>query len=244
MHVIQLRTIDSTNTYAKQHVDEFPKHQITCISADEQTAGRGRFQNSWISPPGFNLYVTFYFQLPHTTPHITCLAQLLAVSFARILQEEGVHPQIKWPNDVLLNHKKIAGILCETTFQETAIDLFLGIGVNVNMQLADLAKIGAPATSLQVETGKSWDRKYLLQKLQRQLECDLSLFRKEGLAPFHSFLEAHLAYRGETVRCFDGKQEWIGICHSVTAEGKLNLLLPDGTLHAMLSGEMHLRKVE
>jgi BirA family biotin operon repressor/biotin-[acetyl-CoA-carboxylase] ligase len=239
MHEIRLHSIDSTQSYAKEHAAEFPPDQITCITAEEQTAGRGRFKRSWLSPKGVNLYATFYFRLPSSTKDLISLAQLLACSLAKLLLEVGLHPKIKWPNDIQLSGKKLSGILCETSFQKNEIEIFLGIGINVNMEAHFLGKIDQPATSLKVETGMDWDRMELLKKLQVQWTYDLELFKKEGLAPFHTFLEKHLAYKGEEIRFFDGKKEWVGICHSLTPDGQLNILLKDNTIYKAVSGEIY-----
>lgn len=233
---IHLDTIDSTNTYAKRHVHTFAPDKITCISAEEQTAGRGRFQRSWHSPKHLNLYVTFYFRLPLNTLHLVSLAQVMTYSFAHILLQQKLHPKIKWPNDVQLNNKKIAGVLCETSFQEKYAEIFLGIGINVNMD--SFGKIDKPATSLKVETGRTWDKEALLKQLQKQFAADLERFKKEGFTPFHSQFENLLAYKGQTIHCFDGKKEWVGICHSLTNDGQLNLYLPDKSIHTVLAGDI------
>lgn len=238
MHEIQLQTIDSTQTYAKAHAIEFPKHQITCVSAEEQTAGRGRYNRVWVSPKGVNLYATFYFRLPNRAKDLTSLAQVMACSFAELLLKEGLRPTIKWPNDVQLSGKKVSGVLSETAFEREEVNIFLGIGVNVNMGIDLLAKIDQPATSLKIETGRVWDRLTTLKKLQAQFSHDLELFKQEGFAPFHNLFDKLLAYKGQTIRCFDGKKEWVGICHSLSADGQLNLLLPDQTLHKCISGDI------
>jgi BirA family biotin operon repressor/biotin-[acetyl-CoA-carboxylase] ligase len=244
MFEIHLDSIDSTNTYAKLHASTFIADDITCITADEQTGGRGRFQNKWASPPGVNLYVTFYFRLPASQPHFTALGLVLAASMVQTLLAEGLTPQIKWPNDLQLNHKKFGGVLCETSLQKDHFEVFAGIGVNVNMGPGDLHAIGQPATSLKLETGKSWDRKKLLQKLQAQFVDNLEMFQQKGFAPFHHFCESLLAYKGEKVRCFDGQKEWTGICESLSQDGRLNVRLPDHSIHTFASGEVSLRVVD
>lgn len=238
MHKIHFDKIDSTNTYAKQHSASFPKGEITCITAEEQTAGYGRYQRKWISPRGVNICATFYFQLPSNTPHLMSLAQVMAYSLATVLSHEGLHPKIKWPNDIQLNRKKLSGVLCETQFNRDSVDLFLGIGINVNLDAEMAAQIDQPATSLLIETGKKWDRDALLKKLQKQWIHDLEIFKKQGFAPFHDSFEKWLAYKGEKIRCFDGKNMWEGICHSLTNEGQLNLLLPNKTIHLITSGDI------
>ncbi|MBS0625133.1 MAG: biotin--[acetyl-CoA-carboxylase] ligase [Verrucomicrobia bacterium] len=238
MHEIHLDTIDSTNVYAKLHAAEFPAGQITCITAEEQTAGRGRYQRHWVSPRGVNLLVTFYFQLPLQTLHLTSIAQVMAVSFASLLIKEELSPKIKWPNDVQLNGKKVSGVLCETSFHRSHADIFLGIGINVNMEKETLQNIDQPATSLKAETGRTWDRKSLLHKLQEQFSSDLNLFKNEGFTPFHSPFENLLAYKGEKISCFDGRKEWTGICHSLTNDGQLNLYLADHSIQVIAAGDV------
>ncbi|MDE3045752.1 MAG: biotin--[acetyl-CoA-carboxylase] ligase [Verrucomicrobiota bacterium] len=238
MKHIRLDTIDSTNNYAKEHAATFSPSDITCITAEEQIAGRGRFQRIWQSPRGVNLYATFYFRLPSNTPHLISLAQVLASSLATLLLNNRLQPKIKWPNDILLNGKKLSGVLCETRFQGDHVDIFLGIGININMEAADLATIDKPATSLKVETGRSWNRDALLHSLQKQFSCDLDAFKHSGFTPFHSMAENLLAFKGQTIRCSDGKKEWTGICHSLTNDGQLNLYLPDHTMHTLSSGDI------
>lgn len=188
MRWIHLECIDSTNTYAKQHCAAWPKEEITCISAESQTAGRGRELKPWVSPAGVNLYATFYFRLPSATPDLTHLAQLMAYSCAAILEKHGLHPTFKWPNDILLRGKKVSGILCETEFHKEEVDLFLGIGLNVNWE--KIENVDQPATSLFLETGKKWDKEALLKELQMEFAHDLAIFRVNGFAPFHKKFRA------------------------------------------------------
>ena len=211
------------------------------VTADEQTAGKGRYQRTWASPKGVNLYATFCFRLHSNAGDLPSLAQIMSFSLASLLIEEGLQPKIKWPNDVLLNDKKVSGILCETIFESTWVHIFLGIGVNINMGKADLERIDQPATSLQNETGKTWDRRALLNRLEELFSTDLEQFKKTGFASFHDPVEALLAHKGSTIRCFDGKKEWVGVCHSLAKDGRLNLLLPNGEIHAVFSGDIKFR---
>ena len=235
---IHLDSVDSTNTYAKQHSSEFAPDKLVCIDAQEQTAGRGRQNHVWHSPRSQNIYATFCFRLPLHTLHLISLGQVMTLSLALVLLKEGLHPKVKWPNDVHINNKKMAGVLCETQFHSDYIDIFLGIGVNVNMEPMDFVHINQPATSLFAETGHLWDRNALLKKLQKQFLADLQKFKKDGFTPFHSQFENLLAYKGQTIRCLDGKKEWVGICHSVTNDGQLNLYLPNKEIHTILSGDI------
>lgn len=241
---IHLETIDSTNSYAKREHEhllaEMQKMQAdgACIFADMQTKGRGRNQRAWLSPPKVNLYVTFYFRLRQDISNLTTLAQLIACSFCTVLEKEGLHPQIKWPNDIQLNGKKMGGVLCELLFSPPFAEVFLGIGINVNMDEDDLKKIDQKATSLKMETGRPWDQSSLLSSLQTQLGSDLFLFAQKGYPPFRKEVEKRLAYRGEKIVCSDGQHQWEGICDSIGEDGSLNLKLADGTIRSILSADL------
>ena len=233
MKQIHFASIDSTNTYAKNCRNELPQDEITCIGADEQTAGHGKFNRPWLSPKGVNIYATFFFTLPKDTKQVTCLAQVMAASVTKVLIQENIEPKIKWPNDLQLNGKKLCGVLCELVFQSETIAVILGFGVNVNMEATELQTIGQPATSLKIETGKTWDKEELLKKIQMQFEQDLLVFKENGFAPFHYFVEQRLS--NQTVKFFDGKQEWIGTYQSLNADGGLNINLSDQTIRTIYS---------
>ena len=238
VHEIHLELVDSTNTYAQKHCGAFPKNQITCVTAEEQSAGRGRYQRRWISPRGVNLYATFYFSLPLHTAHLISLSQVMAHSLAQLLIAEGFDPKIKWPNDIQLNGKKVSGILTETQFGQESIDLFIGVGLNVNLDAAAAKKIDQPATSLFIETGKQWDKTALLHKLGMRFSLDLELFKQSGFSPFLKAFDRLLALKGDLIRVYDGNQEWVGVCHSINNEGQLNLLLSNGALHPIFTGDI------
>ncbi|MBN1914302.1 MAG: biotin--[acetyl-CoA-carboxylase] ligase [Parachlamydiales bacterium] len=239
---IFLDSIPSTNLWAKQHYQTFASQKITIVCAEEQTKGIGRCQRCWISPKGAGIYATFYFQLPKKTAHLSTLGLVLCYSLATVLIQEQFSPKIKWPNDVLLQGKKIAGILCETLFTEDHIDIFLGIGINISTPKKILKAIDQPATSLYEETHKTWDKNQILQSLAQEWSRNLELFQKKGFYPFHAPYENLLAYKGKTITCYDGQTNYTGIFHSVNSDGALNLLLPDHTMKTFLAGDISLEK--
>lgn len=237
MHEIRLKITASTNTYAKENKDSFPKDRITCISAEEQTSGRGRYQRSWISPKG-NVFATFYFCLPRFTPDIISLNQVMAVSIAHILAQKALSASIKWPNDVQIRGKKIAGVLTETLFGEEDVEIFLGVGINVNMPKEEAERIDQPATSLAIETQNLHDPFAILAQLQETFTENLKTFREKGFSPFHSDFERLMTRKGEKLLCFDGKKLWEGICQGIANDGQLLLLLHDQTVEKILSGDI------
>lgn len=241
---IQLDSVDSTNNWAKEHVNEFDKSELTIITANVQTAGRGRFQRTWVSPKGENIYTTFYFTLPTNSMHIGSLAQLMTLSIAEVLLNEDLLPKIRWPNDVVLNEKKVAGVLCEMSSKNGTYDCFIGAGINVNFDKKTLEAIDKPATSLNLETDRIFSRDDLLEKLQTQFLNDLEIFKEKGFTPFLCEYENLMAYIGKTVICKNDQQEWIGTCHSLSNEGQLNVCLPNGELVTLSSAEISLQVSE
>lgn len=240
---VHLDTVDSTQKWAKEHVETFNKHKITTIIANEQTEGIGRRGRYWYSPKGENIYATFYFYLPKETLHLQSLALVLAYSLSIVLKQKGLCPEVRWPNDVLLSEKKISGILCEAQLQNEGINVFLGIGINVNMPKLELEKIDQPATSLSEETKKHWDRAELMAELQLAFEADLKKFLKDGFFAFHDTYENLLANKDQKVILDDGKRKYTGILEGLSRDGELQLILSDtNESKAFLTGDLTLKK--
>lgn len=235
---INFKTIPSTNTYAKEHYKDFDPNFITLITADTQTKGRGRFNRLWHSPKDENIYATFCFHLPRRTLHLTSISNLLAFSLCQVLLDLELSPQVKWPNDIYLNNKKISGVLCETLFNKEETVFFLGIGINVNMGQEDLKKIDQPATSLKNEKRISFDKESLLQNLEKSFITNLSLFQKEGFTPFHDPFQNLLLYRGEMITVETEGKKIQGILHSISVEGMLNLCLKNHEIQSISSGTL------
>jgi BirA family biotin operon repressor/biotin-[acetyl-CoA-carboxylase] ligase len=149
--------IDSTSDWAKRHILEVEEDTLYVVSAKEQTKGRGRWGRSWVSPAGKNLYVTLVFFSNQTAFACT---QIVALIVQRLLQEAGVYAEIKWPNDILVNEHKIAGILAERFDSRTMI----GVGLNVNMSQSDCKNIPQKATSMSCEANCSFELEALIAR--------------------------------------------------------------------------------
>lgn len=242
IYFIHFDTIDSTNTWTKKNASTLDPNELTCITALEQTAGRGRFGRKWVSPKGQNIYATLYFCLERSCPYICNLGQILSLSCITVLKKNGFQPQIKWPNDILLNSKKVAGILCETVSFEDRIGIVLGIGINTNMRQDLLDMVDQPATSLTQLSGQTWTLEQIIEPVLTQFIKDLEKLKSEGFAPFRETYEELLAYKGKTITCNDGPGTVKGICHSVNTEGRLNVLLPDGEMKTLSAGEIKCSK--
>lgn len=177
-------TLISTNDWAKLKLTSFARDQLTLITADEQTRGRGQYGRKWVSPKGENLYASFCFFIDENQQDPLSLTHVLAISLAKVLHAHGLICRIKWPNDLLVNGKKIAGILCETEHLPPQFGVVIGLGLNLNMPKEALAQIGQPATSLQNETHQEWSIAQILSEITAHFLKDLDRFLQEGFAPF------------------------------------------------------------
>lgn len=229
---IHLTTVDSTNNWVKAHASDLKS--MTCVMAEEQTAGRGRFSRQWLSPRGLNIYATLYFTLEGHPSYVANIGEIMAFSCTAILRNEQFPAHLKWPNDILIEKKKVGGVLTETVAFEKQLGVVVGIGLNVNMEANLLDQIDQPATSLAAYCGKKWDLQKLLSQIMDRFAQDLSLLQKRGFQPFQEQFNAWLAYKGEKIVC--GAVQ--GICHGISSEGKLDLLLPSGEHRFLSSGEI------
>ena len=240
MHIddIFLDSVDSTQNFAKENFKNFDKSKITCISANEQSKGRGRFNREWLSSKDDNLNVTFYFQLKADALHLTSIAHILALSLVKVLRDDRLDAKIKWPNDVMLFEKKLAGMLCEIEIKNNIADIFLGIGINVNNDKKFIDKIDQKATSLKIETNKVWDKEKLLKQLKEDFSKNIIIFNEKGFLPFHEKFENLLLYIGDKITFFDGKKEYKGVLHSISSDGRLNLYISKGEIMCFAAGDI------
>lgn len=181
MNIVRLEEVESTNSFAKANIDMFGDK--TSIVTKRQTSGRGRLNRSWIDLGNSNLFLSIVLKPSDTFeefyPNIT---QYLSVCVCKVLENYGLKPQIKWPNDVLVNGAKIAGILSETVMQGIKLKgIVLGIGVNLNATKEKLENIPDKiATSLNLETGNEINLKEFLDKLLEEFFKNYDEFLKIG----------------------------------------------------------------
>lgn len=176
---IFLENIDSTNLWAKTNIEEL--EDKTIVFAGAQTQGRGRLQRKWVDLGKGNLFMSIVLKPDKNYEHYANLTQYFSVTLCKTLEEYGIKPEIKWPNDVLVNGKKIAGILAETSVKGTKFKgLVLGIGVNLNAQEKDFSKIDKKVTSLNLEVGETIDMVEFKNKLVTSFFKDYNQFLEEG----------------------------------------------------------------
>jgi BirA family transcriptional regulator, biotin operon repressor / biotin---[acetyl-CoA-carboxylase] ligase len=232
-------SLDSTNNWAKQNAQQLDRNCLTLVTASEQTAGRGRFSRRWISPANQNIYATFCLFVEKHRIDIGNLPQVLAMSAAKTLKDLGFETKLKWPNDVLIQGKKIAGILSETTPLSDELCVILGIGINVNMPQEILDQIDLPAISLVALDGVQRDVEEVLGLLQKNFVEALDLFLEEGFHPFLLDYRDSMAYDvGDPIRFHDNRVVRKGVFLGINEDGSLKMILDTGEMKTFHAGEI------
>lgn len=225
-------TMDDARAAARQGA---PDGRV--VVAGEQTAGRGRFGRRWVAPPDANLLFTLV-----TRPRRDLLERLsviAALSVAEAVEAvSGVAPIFKWPNDVLVEGRKLAGILVEAEFSgETPSFALVGVGLNVNARTPELDEIASLAVSLLDLTSRTHERETLLAAFLNAYDQ----WRSRASSDVMQAWSGRLATLGQSVRVsFAGRIE-DGVAESVTETGALVLRRHDGTAVTLPAGEVSLR---
>lgn len=210
----------------------------TVIVADEQTAGRGRLKRAWLSPRGnVALSIILSPSLAYL-PSLIMLASLAVVHSIEVVT--GLKSQIKWPNDILINGRKVCGILIENDVQGNTVNYsIIGIGINVNLRLADFPEILSIATSLSDELGGDVSRLSVIRCLLVEIER-LYLALSAGGSIYEEWRDS-LVTLGRRVRVKTGETIYEGVAESVARDGSLLLRGLDGSLTKIVAGDVTLR---
>lgn len=206
----------------------------TLVLADAQTAGRGRLARSWFSPPRVNLYGSVVIRrtidAQRTAAWLSWLPLMAALATAEAIEIVGLADvALKWPNDLLINERKVGGILCESggTSKGAAFQV-IGIGINVNGTPDDFPEeLRHIATTIRQETGRFTDRNRLVAQLLIELESSLEKFLSRGPAPIALAYGRRCTTIGKTVKAVlaDG-QEYLGVARNIEQDGSLTLVQP------------------
>jgi len=210
------------------------------VLAEEQTAGRGRAGRSWHSERGAGLCVTVLLRpklSPVQAPLLTMLAGLSA--HTAVLAQTGLAAELKWPNDLLLNGKKLGGILTEMYAEPNAVRfVIVGIGINVGQEKFP-GELAGTATSLRKETGRSHSRLEILVKLLSQFETDYNRFLQEGAGYVVRRFELVSSFaNGKRVRVDTGRETFVGTTDGLSAEGLLIVKKEDGGMVTVIAGDV------
>ena len=238
-HVYHFLRTDSTNRVAME-LGNADEAEGAVVLAEEQTAGRGRAGREWHSERGTGIYVTLLLRpkiSPVQAPLLTMMAGLSAR--AAIQAQSGITIDLKWPNDLMLEGKKLGGILTEMYAEPTQVRfVIVGIGINANQEKFP-SELAAIATSLRAHPGRSQSRMELLVRLLREFENDYNRFLREGAASVTHRFEAVSSYaRGKRVNVSNGAESYSGVTAGLSPEGLLRVEREGGNVTTVIAGDV------
>ncbi|ATA25719.1 biotin--[acetyl-CoA-carboxylase] synthetase [Brenneria goodwinii] len=237
--VTVLPVVDSTNQYILDRLNSLSSGDA-CI-AEYQHSGRGRRGRQWFSPFGANLYLSLYWRLEQGPAAAIGVSLVIGIVMSEVLHKLGAEDvRVKWPNDLYLNDRKLAGILVELTGKTgDAAHLVIGVGINLRMREPADNVINQGWINLQ-EAGISVDRNILAATLISELRHALAMFEQQGLSPFISRWEQLDNYFNRPVKLIIGNREIHGVDRGIDQQGAL-LLESDGEITPYIGGEISLR---
>ena len=234
------RKTDSTNLWIKRLAKEGAP-EGTLALAEFQSAGRGRLGRSWEVPEGTSVMMSILLRPKFEPQYAPMLTLVMGMAVAKAVKKFGFDVSIKWPNDVVVSHKKICGILTEMGVRDGKIDYaVIGVGINVNIREFP-EEMADKATSLYLESGKEFDRSQIPGLVMEAFEeyyekfaatCDLSGLKEE--------YESILANYNQPVRVL-AKEPYEGVARGITDGGELLVEKTDGTIVAVSAGEVSVR---
>ena len=234
----------STNEEAKYAAENGREHG-TLVVAENQTAGRGRRGRSWESDGKNSVAMSLILRPSFGAEKAPMITLLMALSVAEVLSKlTDLSVKIKWPNDVLINKKKVCGILTEMAADKGAINhVIVGVGINVNQKMMP-EEIGDIATSLLIEKGDRYSRADIILAVMEFFEYYFDIFCSTGdLSDVVSLYESYLINKDETVRVLDPKGEYNGVATGINDFGELVVQKEDGSYTRVSSGEVSVRGV-
>ena len=234
------RETDSTNLWIKRLAKEGAS-EGTLALAEFQSAGRGRLGRSWEVPEGTSVMMSILLRPKFEPQYAPTLTLVMGMAVAKAVKNLGFDVSIKWPNDVVVSHKKICGILTEMGVRDGKIDYaVIGVGINVNIKEFP-EEMADKATSLYLESGKEFDRSQIpglvMEAFEKYYEkfaatCDLSGLKEE--------YESILANYNQSVRVL-AKEPYEGVARGITDGGELLVEKTDGMIVAVSAGEVSVR---
>jgi BirA family biotin operon repressor/biotin-[acetyl-CoA-carboxylase] ligase len=219
LKIVVLEQTSSTNDVVWQHINDGYPTPIVCF-AETQTAGRGRRGDQWQSPATGNLYFSLYW------PFVADLAQsglsiAIGISLINVLKSEGINDlQLKWPNDVLVNRQKLAGILVESRFGKTQ-NTVVGVGLNFKLPTETQKLINQPATSIQQLCSELPCRNELAGKIIQNMIETIQLFKHRGLRDFLPLWPQYDAFDNQLIQLIGPNEQFIARACGINEQGEL-----------------------
>lgn len=240
-HVYYEEEMDSTNNVAKKLARE-DAVEGTLVVTDKQTSGKGRLGRVWESPAGTGIWMSLILR-PNILPQFASQLTLVAgLNMCEAIEEvTGLKAMVKWPNDVVIEGKKICGILTEMSAEMEGINyIVVGIGVNVNMKA--FPESLPYASSLALQGGKEYSRKQIIKVFLEKFEKDYNEYKqKTDLESIKQRYEEHCITLHKKVKLIKKSEEVVAEAIGINKEGALHVKYEDGTIEDVLSGEISVR---
>jgi len=233
-------TVDSTQKIAQKLAYEGAE-EGTIVLAEEQVGGRGRMNRSWHSPKYKGIWMSVLLRPKIPVMQAPQLTLLAAVAVVQAIEEvTGIEAQIKWPNDVLINGKKVTGILTELQADSDRVhSLIVGIGINVNQQVEDYPEeLRQTATSLFIEKKENWNRAVLIQEILLKMEKLYSIYLENGFYPIKLLWESYAVTIGTMITASTLTGKLAGKALGITDDGVLLLEDDKGVTHRIYSADI------
>ena len=232
--------VDSTNDWAKRLADEGAEEGTVAVGLT-QTAGRGRLDREWVSPKG-GLWFSIILRPSRCSSEAAQLVFIASLAVAETLHEEcGLEAETKWPNDVLVEGKKICGILAQTKSSGERVEyVILGVGLNVNFNVKDVfpETIWKNATSIETELNRHVSLQDLLRSLLERIEKLYDEYLGEGFAALLDKWKVYAKFLGHHVLVSDSEERLLGLALDVDCDGALLLKLENRAVRRVLCGDM------
>jgi BirA family biotin operon repressor/biotin-[acetyl-CoA-carboxylase] ligase len=237
--VLVFDSIDSTNAEALRAIERGQAAPFLVL-AERQTAGRGRRGRKWASPFAENIYYSLVLRIEGGMRQLEGLSLVVGLAVMQALRELGIPAAgLKWPNDVLVGQKKIAGILLELVGDPADVcHVVLGVGINVNMQMTD--EVDQQWTSMRLESGKAFDRNHLVAVMGEKLQAYLNRHQIGGFSAIQAEWEQNHLWQGRAVSLIAGVNQIDGEVLGIDSQGALRLKV-DGVEKVFSGGELSLR---
>ncbi len=242
-HFEILDTVSSTNDYLLNTLSQSPKENKICF-AERQSHGKGRQGRVWVSPFAKNICLSLLWQFPKDPSTLSGLSLAIAVSIIETLNALGFDKNlgIKWPNDILFNHQKLAGILIEQRGEaHNHCSAVIGVGLNVNMPDTNHYDIAKPWTDLQRLTDKPIDRNQLAGNLLNNLIKTLLIYQEKGLSAFMKKWQQFDLTHCQPVNILTATTQFSGIGRGISPEGYFLLENSLGVIQRFSSGDVSLQ---
>ncbi|MDR4506473.1 MAG: biotin--[acetyl-CoA-carboxylase] ligase [Candidatus Scalindua sp.] len=239
--VYKYARLDSTNTFLRQRCMELEEYSV--VWAEEQTKGRGRFDRVWYSSPGKDLTISILLPLdPQVVKYRQNITQITALAVARLLEHYGLKPDLKWPNDVLVNNGKICGILCEIVETGEKTYAVLGIGLNVNSTYSTSPYYDSFITSIQKELRSAVNRREVLQRLLTLICRSFDELGRTGFSQSRKEIKKRLLFVRDRIVIRDGtKNSHSGKILDLNHDGSLLFQCEECNIININSGEITFR---